>query len=187
MNQSEPKFIGKRISVRKDKQQLRIEITQQIERWQETMLIAWLAAWLFCGITFIWYAATSANQSDKIFFIIASSLWLYFFIRITKVFFWRKIGKEILTFSKGRLTLKNAFGKRGKEEAFNFQHISKLGLVTKDPSSFLAFLDDSFWMIAGERVGFNYSGQKIRLGKQLAVRDAELLIRVMESAMKEYK
>lgn len=187
MNQSEPKFIGKRISIRKDKQHLKVEISQQVERWQEAILIAWLAAWFFCGMTFIYFAATSTNRPEQIIAIIATSIWLYFFVRITKVFIWRKRGREVLTFSNGKLTLKNSFGGRGKEESFNFQHIAKLGLVTKDPSSFLAFLDDSFWMIAGDRVGFNYSGQKIRLGKQLAIRDAELLIRVMESAMKEYK
>lgn len=187
MNQSAPKFIGKRISVRKDKKQLSIEITQQVERWQESLLIVWLAAWAFCGAVFIYYAVTATANTDRIFFLISSSLWLFFFIRITKVFLWRKFGREILNFSEGKLSLKNSFGKRGRQEVFNYQHIAKLGLVTKDPTSFLAFLDDSFWIIGGDRVGFNYSGQKVRFGKQLAVRDAELLIRVIESAMKEYK
>jgi hypothetical protein len=50
----------------------------------------------------------------------------------------------------------------------------------------LAFLDDSFWIIGGERVGFNYNGSKRRFGKQLERKDAELLIRVIESSFREF-
>ncbi len=187
MNQSEPKFIGKRIKVRRGRESLEVEITQQVQRWQETLLLAWLAAWTFCGVVFVYYAISTQVESERIFFIIASSLWLFFFVRILKVFLWRKVGKEILHFSDGKLRMKNSFGLWGRTEEFNYPHIMKLGLITKDPTSFLAFLDDSFWIIAGDRVGFNYNGQKIRLGKQLSVKDAELLVRVMESALKEYR
>jgi hypothetical protein len=45
MNQTEPKFIGKRMSVIKSKEEIKIEISQQVERWQEALLIAWLLAW----------------------------------------------------------------------------------------------------------------------------------------------
>jgi hypothetical protein len=187
MTQSEPKFIGKRISVRRSKDQLSIEITQQIERWQEAMLIAWLAAWSFCGVYFILYAIMAADTTQRVFFFLLTSAWLYFFVRITKVFIWRKIGKELITLTNGKLILKNAFGKRGKSEEFAYHNIFKLGLVKGDPTSFLNFLDDSFWIIGGDRVGFNYNGQKIRLGKQLSINDSELLVRVIESGMREYK
>jgi len=187
MTQSEPKFIGKRISVQRSKDQIVIEIRQQVERWQESLLLAWIAAWVFCGAVFIYYTFASADFSQRMFFGILTSVWLYFVVRITKVFFWRKIGKEIITISNGTLSLKNAFGKRGKTERFSFHNIFKLGIVTREPTNFLAFLDDSFWIIGGERVGFSYSGSKVRLGKQLSLRDAELLVRVIDSAMKEYK
>jgi hypothetical protein len=172
MNQTEPKFIGKRILVKRAKDSITIEINQKIQRWQEAMLFFWITAWTFCGGAFLYYAFNAANQSEQIFFIICSSLWLFFFIRITKVFLWRLIGKEII---------------RMDRETFNYQTIFKLGLIKRDPASFLAFLDDSFWIIGGERIGFSYSGRKIQLGKQLDARDAELLLRMMESAIREYK
>lgn len=187
MTQSEPKFIGKRISVWRSKDQLTIEITQQIERWQEALLIGWLAAWSFCGIYFIGYAIIAPDTTQRIFFLLLSAAWLYFFVRITKVFIWRKKGKEIITLSNGKLILKNAFGNKGKSEEFPYHNIFKLGLVKADPTSFFAFLDDSFWIIGGDRVGFNFNGQKIRLGKQLSLNDSELLVRVIESGMREYK
>jgi hypothetical protein len=187
MNQSEPKFIGKRIRVMREKDAINIEINQKIERWQEAMLFFWITSWTFCGGAFLYYAFNANSQSEQIFFIICSSLWLFFFIRITKVFLWRLIGKEMIRISKEGVSIRNAFGSWGKKELFVHQNIFKPGLIKRDPTSFLAFLDDSFWIIGGERVGFSYSGRRIQLGKQLTLHDAELLLRVMESAMREYK
>lgn len=186
MSQSVPKFIGKRMSVVRSKEDIIITITQQIERWQETLLLAWLLAWTFCGVVFIKYAVETTVPSDRVFFIIASSLWFYFFVKIVKVFLWRKAGREIIRISKGQMEIYNAYWKRSKAETFKLSNIFKLGLIKRDPASFLAFLDDSFWVIGGERVGFSYSGTKIRIGKQLAVKDAELLIRVLESGIREF-
>lgn len=187
MNQSEPKFIGKRISVRRSKQELRIEIGQQIERWQEALLIAWIAAWTFCGLVFIGYAIKATDFNERLFFVVSTSLWLFFFVRIAKVFVWRKMGKEIITIKPGQLDIKNAFGKFGRTENFISSNILKLGVIKKSPTNFFAFLDDSFWIIGGDRIGFNYSGKKIRLGKQLSVKDTELLVRVIESGLRELK
>ncbi len=187
MNQSEPKFIGKRITVRRAKQELKVEIGQQIERWQEAMLIAWVTAWTFCGAVFIGYAFNAPDRNQQIFFVVCSSLWLFFFVRIAKVFIWRKAGKEIITITPGELTIKNAFGKFGKTEKFAAHNIFKLGVIKKSPTNFFAFLDDSFWIIGGDRIGFNYNGSKIRLGKQLSVKDTELLVRVIESGLRDVK
>jgi hypothetical protein len=85
------------------------------------------------------------------------------------------------------MTLQNAIGKSGKREVFSYANVFKLGIIKSDTTSFLAFLDDSFWIIGGERVGFSHSGKKVRIGKQLQIKDAELLIRVMESAMRDFK
>jgi hypothetical protein len=187
MNQTEPKFIGKRIRVLREKDAIQIEINQKIERWQEAMLFIWITAWTFCGGVFLYYAFNASSQSEQIFFIISSSLWLFFFIRITKVFLWRLIGQEIIRISREGVSIRNAFGSWGKKELFQHHNIFKPGLIKRDPASFLAFLDDSFWIIGGERVGFSYSGRRVQLGKQLTVHDAELLLRVMESAIREYK
>lgn len=186
MNQSAPKFLGKRISVVRSKEDIVITITQQIERWQEALLLTWLLAWTFCGVVFIKYMVTTTVFSDRIFFIICTALWAYFFVKIVKVLIWRKNGREIVRISKGKLELYNAFWKRSKPEEFLIRNMHKLGVIKRDPANFMAFLDDSFWIIGGERVGFNYNGSKYRLGKQLEMKDAEMLVRVIESSFREF-
>ncbi|MFY8138371.1 MAG: hypothetical protein ACOVMR_09695 [Flavobacteriales bacterium] len=183
---SAPKFIGKRITVVRSKEDIVVTISQQIERWQEALLVGWLLAWTFCGVVFIKYAIETTIMSDRVFFVIASSLWAYFFVKIIKVYMWRKGGREIIRISKGKLEIMNAYWKRALPETFLIGSIFKLGLIKRNPGNFLAFLDDSFWIIGGEKVGFSHSGTKIRVGKQLSDKDAELLIRVIESGMKEF-
>ena len=50
----------------------------------------------------------------------------------------------------------------------------------------MLFLDESFWVIGGDRVGFVHGSSNFRVGKQLDVRSAENLVRVMDSAIKAY-
>jgi hypothetical protein len=187
MADSQPHFIGKRIVVKRNHREIIIEISQRVKRWQETLMLLWLIAWTFCGIVFLYHAFAGNNRSEQIFFIICSSVFLFFFVRIGKVFLWRIKGREIISISNGKIQLQNAFGSRGKKEIFLFENIFKLGIIKRDPTSFLGFLDESFWVIGGERVGFSYAGQKIRLGKQLSPKDSELLIRVLESGLRELK
>ena len=186
MNQSAPKFIGKRISILRGKDNLVITIQQKIERWQEAMLIAWLAAWTYCGVVFCYYLFNAQENSDRLFFIVITSLWLFFFVRIFKVLLWRLGGREIITIEKGKLSLRNAFWNWGKPQSYHIRSIFKLGLIKKNTTSFFAFLDDSFWIMGGDKVGFSYSGSKIQLGKQLNTRDAEALVRTMDFALKEF-
>lgn len=187
MADSQPHFIGKRILVKRNRHEIIIEISQRVKRWQETLMLVWLIAWTFCGVVFLYHAFAGSNRSEQIFFIICSSAFLFFFVRIGKVFLWRIRGREIISMSKGKMQLQNAFGSWGKREIFLFENIFKLGIIKRDPTSFLGFLDESFWVIGGERVGFSNAGQKIRLGKQLSPKDAELLVRVIESGLREMK
>jgi hypothetical protein len=179
--------IGPRIVVTKSSdQEIQIEIDQKVERWKLSMLLSWLLAWAYCGGVFIYYAVVAQALSDRIFFIVSTSLWLYFFVRIGKAFLWRRIGKEKIWIRPGEMEIQNAFGSKGKKEKLKLKAIQKLGIIKSDPGNFLAFLDDSFWVIGGERIGFVHGSTNYRVGKQLDIRSAENLVRVMDSAIKAY-
>lgn len=190
-NTTAPKFIGKRFKVTRTSQSLQIQISQKVERWQEALLMAWVVAWSFCGAVFLYEFFQAKARQAEFGFMLAMGfivvLWFFIWWRTGKVLLWRWIGNEVLTFSKGQMTIQQAYGTWGRTEVFGFENIFKLGLVKQDPTSFLAFLDDSFWIMGGERVGFNYAGTKIRIGKQLDVKEAEYLVRTIDAAMREFK
>jgi hypothetical protein len=182
------KQISDRIKVIKDGNvAIQIEISQRIPRWQESLLLAWLGGWTYCGGVFIYYAIVSEAMSDRIFFIISSSAFMYFFVRIVKVFLWRVMGKEKLSISSNQLVIQNAFGQWGRKETLKLSLIQKMGIIKADPANFFAFLDDSFWVMGGERVGFVHGSTKYRIGKQLSVKESELLVQILDSGIRAFR
>jgi hypothetical protein len=99
---------------------------------------------------------------------------------------WRKRGEEVLTFTPGKLELRNAFGSKGSSLDIELSKLSQLGMVNQDPNSFFYFLDDSFWVMGGDRLGFVYNGKKYRFGKQLTPRDSQQLLKSVDSAIKGF-
>lgn len=186
MTYSEPKFVGKRIDISRERNKITITIHQQIERWQEALLLAWFAAWTYCGIVFTYALITSADSSIRWVFGICVAVWLYFFIRIGLVILWRFGGKEIISIGASDIQIKNAFWKRGKVQVFTMNNIFKFGVIKRSPTAFFAFLDHSFWVLGGEKVGFSYGGRRIQFGKQLSESDASRLANVVQTALNDY-
>jgi len=190
-NTAAPKFIGKRFTVSRTHETLQIRINQKVERWQEALLIAWVLAWTFCGGVFLFELLRAPDTEAMFTFRFAMGImlvfWFFIWWRTLKVLLWRMLGQEIITFSKGKMSIQNAFGKWGRVESFGFENMFKLGMIKRESTSFLGFLDDSFWIMGGERIGFSYASSKVRFGKQLSVKDCEYLIRSIEAAMREFK
>lgn len=173
--------------VKENKGQISFVIDQSIEKWKMMLLLGWLLGWTYCGGVFLYYFFQAPANSDRLFFGISSALWFFFFVRIGKVYLWRVMGKEVIQVSAEGLILQNAFGSRGKKEQFELGKIQQLGVVNKDNTNILHTLDDSFWVMGGERIGFIHKGDKIRLGKQLNTKETELLLMSLDSAIKGFK
>lgn len=179
-------MLTERISFIRKPDELTVVITQEIPRAKEALLFAWLCAWALVGGAFIYYwRMAPAGSTDRIFFAISTAFWLYFFVRIIKVWLWRRIGKELLRIHGETLSIKDAYGKWGKARIYATEQVRKFGVVPYDFTKFGQFMDRSFWVIGGESLGFEYRGKKIVFGKQLSDRDALQLARIIEKALRE--
>jgi len=176
----EERSIGERITFKKGDSELDVIISQRVERWKESLLMAWIAAWLFCGFYFIAEIITTEDQALKTFLYICLAFWSFFLFRIGKVFLWRLIGKEHIIVAEGQLIIQNRIGSVGKKEKFNVKSIKNFGLAKFNEKSFFQFMDQSFWIIGGDKIGFDYSNKKLRLGKQLPDKDAIALLRLID-------
>lgn len=96
------------------------------------------------------------------------------------------MGKEKLIISSNQLTIQNAFGSWGRKEVLKLSVMQKMGLIKSDSANFFAFLEDSFWVM-GERIGFVHGSTQYRIGKQLNVRESELLLQVLDSAIRAFR
>lgn len=170
----------------KNKQGIQVEISQKVDRLKETLLLTWLAAWSFCGGVFIYFLLISPDRNERIMLGIMLALWSYFEFRIGRVFIWRKFGKEVLSIVQGEFTIENRFFKKGKLQKFNLQHVKKFGLNKQKATSFLGQLDNSFWVMGGDRFAFSYMGRHYQFGKQLGEKDTRSLAMVLEKGLREF-
>ena len=139
-----------------------------------------------CFIAFVFYFFTSPPESDeKIFFAVTIAFWAFFFFRMTKVFYWRRAGRELLRIREDNLTIKNAFGNYGKARLFQIENIQKFGTIPYDFKKYGQFLDRSFWEMGGETIGFEHFGKAIRFGKQLSDQESKQLAKILQKAFKD--
>lgn len=177
--------VSDRISITQEREHTRIEISQGIEQWKMWMLRAWIIAWLFVGGVFLYYAVMQPEGTGKILFFIIIAFWAFFLFRIGKALLWRARGKEVIQIEPKTMWIQNAIGKAGRRQSFKLDHIKALGKI-KEKNEFMSFMDNSFWIIGGDKIGFNYNGRRFQLGKQLNDREVKSLGQILEKSIREF-
>lgn len=182
----QPKMLSERISFLRKPEELTVVITQQVSRGKEALLFTWLLAWFFVGSVFIYFwLHTEPGSSDRIFFAVSSAFWAYFFVKILKVFIWRKIGKELIRLKGEQFSIRNAYGKFGRPQLYHTERMKKFGVIPYDFTKFGQFMDRASWVIGGDMLGFEFNGKPIGFGKQLSEKEAAQLGRIIEKALRE--
>ena len=179
------KSIGKRISIAEHSDASTIVIETTITPSQQIYLEAWYGGWLGLG-GLIGYGAYSSVSDEKNVLLVCFVFWSYFFVRILKVILWRRIGKEIIRIDSKNFLVKNAFKKRGKDRIYDLKTVGSFEAIKREKTSFLANLDQSFWIFGGDNIYFNYLGKTHVLGKQLKESDALQLCNYLNKSVAKY-
>jgi hypothetical protein len=179
--------ISARISINENTNKTSVAILGKLERWKESLLLFWLLAWTFCGTVFIYYFLFPTPYQYSVVMLILLLFWLYFELKIGKVFFWRRSGFEYLEFTNGRFSVKNNLLGLGKVKAYDIREIKRFEKINIKQKNFFAFMDQSFWVIGGDRIYFKYNGKDIIFGKQISEKEQTALVQVLNGALKKEK
>lgn len=183
---TENKWIGDRISYVWHPDALTVIIDASIPAGQMRMLTFWLVAWYAVGAAFAYSARVASTEDERMFIMISLAFWLYFAFRVTKVWMWRRIGREMLRVTADGVSVKDAFGSFGRARFYLLGNIKKLEVVRRDPTKFLHTLDMSFWTIGGNMLSFKHLRSTVSFGKQLSEQDALKLARVLDQAFRKF-
>ena len=177
------KKIGDKIHIHSNvSNDLRIIIPAQMEKWKETLLLTWLLAWSFCGVYFLYELFAGGHDGNmRLFFIILLSFWLYYEVKIGKAFLWRKYGKELIKVDEDKLYLKSDIRSYGKMNGYFKDNIKNFGVINLSEKSFKKHAENSYWVVGGETIGFEYMGKKVGFAKQLPEKDAKKLAKLIAS------
>ncbi|MGZ3864855.1 MAG: hypothetical protein ACXVC6_11215 [Bacteroidia bacterium] len=169
--------IGKRISTLKDEEVASFVIMPTDSNWKLYLLGGWLFLWSVSGCVVLFNYFTLTNTNIKLVVIMWLAFWAYFEFKIFKAFLFRKYGKEKIWIKGGKLFYWRDVAGRGKRLEFDKELIKDLELIEKKKSDFFASMNESFWVIAGESISFNYGAKPYRVGIQLPEEEARELLR----------
>ncbi len=180
------RMISNRISV-DDSKKLSIVILGKVERWKESLLLYWLLAWSFCGSVFAYQFFGDSPFQYSIPMLIMLLFFLYFEIKMIKVFFYRRNGYEHIKFVEEELIIQNKFFRKGKGNHYKTNEIESFYQAEHSSRNFFSFMEDSFWVIGGQRIYFSYRNKKVILGIQLNEVEVKRMLSLLNGQLKQSK
>lgn len=177
--------IGERITFEDVEDALTITIRQSIPAHQMTMLSIWLLLWMALEgvVLWVWSMEPSAGNA-WLGYSIYSAFWAFFAFRIGKVWLWRRRGTERITIDDRGLTVALAFGQRGLPDFFAHGAYSLPKRIVPNPQQILRTFEQAFWSMGGETIQFEAGSRTLVVGKQLKDRDADALLKLIQSAIR---
>ena len=180
--------IGARIAFRwsgrgTESEQLRIDITQQISARNMGLLSGWLVLWLSleAAVLYVWTQEPTAGNA-WLGYAIYSAFWAFFAFRIGKVWMWRLRGSERIVANTRGISVAMAFGRRGLPDFFAHGAFTGVTRVEENPTQILRSFEQAFWSMGGETLQFKAGRRTMVFGKQLADRDADALLKLLQRA-----
>ena len=177
--------ISDRVTVDRSDGRTSVVINARLPKGKEAMLVAWFVAWIAVG-GYVLYERGKLPASDPMrqYLLLFLAFWLYFAVRVGKAVLWRLKGFELWRLKDGIFTIKDSILGYGKARPYFIENIQRLGLLAVDRTSLKWQLNDSFWTIGGERLGFEHLGRKVIFGKGLNDEEAKRVLFVLQDALK---
>ncbi|MCW3101624.1 MAG: hypothetical protein JWO09_64 [Bacteroidetes bacterium] len=177
-------YIGKRISIKRGDNETSIVIVSQSEKVKNILLFSWFFIWTVSGIVVMAQYFMIPDPNTKVMLMVWMAFWAYFEYRIFKAFMWRKYGVEKIKLRENKLFYKRDVAGKGKVKAYEFDFIKDLRIIEPKENSFADSMSTSYWLVAGEKIAFDYYGKEIRLALQVESAEAMALLKVIRAAVK---
>ena len=177
-------FISERVSTDRTDGGVSVVMGARIGAWPMAGLWLWLALWLACGAYFLMELTRTPPGDLRAFLIVMLAFWAYFALRVARVAFWRAKGFELWKIQDGELTVKNSLFGYGKATRYFIANIQRFGLLNMEETSWKWQMNDSFWTRGAERIGFEYAGKKVAIGRGLTRPEAEKLVKVVSAELR---
>lgn len=179
-------LIGKRISIFQKEDVFSVVIMPTDKKWKTGLLFIWLFAWTLCGVLVFANYFTLTDEKAKIIVICYMAFWIYFEYKIGRAFMFRRFGKEKLWIKKGKLFYRREVNKKGKIKEYDVELINDMEVLQPNRGNFFVQMQESFWVIGGERLGFTYGAKQVLFGIQLEDQDAEKLYKELKKFWKKF-
>jgi hypothetical protein len=177
-------YIGKRISIKRSDKETSIVIVSQSDKTKNILLFAWFFIWTVSGIVVFTQYFLTPDPNTKVMLIVWLGFWAYFEFRIFKAFMWRKYGVEKVKLKENKFFYKRDVAGKGKIKVYEFDFIKDIRIVELKENSFADNMNNSYWMVGGEKLAFDYYGKEIKFAMQIEESEAKALMKVIKAEIK---
>lgn len=173
-------YIGERISIKRIENETSIVILSTVDKMKKKLLIAWFVLWTICGIIVFTQYFTITDEQTRVAILVWLGFWAYFEYKTYVAVMWRSFGLEKIKLRDRKLFYKRAVRGKGKVKVYEFDFMKEFRIVESQENSFFENLNNSYWVIAGEKLAFDYYGKEIKFGIQLNDADAKALHKLIK-------
>ena len=177
-------YIGNRISIKRIENETSIVILSFSDKFKNKLLLTWLILWTISGLIVLSQFFTFTDPNTKIAIIVWMGFWIYFEFKIWSAYLWRKNGKETIRIKNDKLFYKRDSLGTNKFKTYGTDFIKELRILETEENSFFENLNNSYWVVAGEKVAFDFYGKEIKIGIQLTDNEAKSLLKVLQTKLK---
>jgi hypothetical protein len=175
--------VTNRLHISTDSDGAAITINGKLEPWKTVVLVLWLAAWLCVGAAVIMEFVRITEREMKLLLVVFLVFWAYYLWKVGQVCIYRIQGYEEIRIAQGEvLVTRNILGS-GKPKRYFIDNIAGLKHIVIPEKSWAASYENLWWVLGGERVGFNYQDKFVRFGMQLSEQETQELIRFLKKYM----
>ena len=179
--------IGERILVSSQGDRWIATIASTIPTWQRQSLEIWFGAWMGLG-AMLAYGVYTYPGSERNFYLICMGFWAFFALKAYRAVRWRRTGVEVIQLNKEGLEFRLDHGpKKGQPNYHQLKSIEQAIVPEPNPRSFMESMEQQFWVVGGERIHLQIGGKTHVFGKQLPLRDAQLLAKEFNKKVQKLK
>jgi len=174
------KYIGKRISVIKNQEELSIVISSSENKRNAYFRLFWLLSWIVCGGIILSLYNSGLREKEKIFIYVFFVFWIYFLFRATYSFLWKMWGMEIIKIREEKFFIRKAIKTTGKIFIYETDFIKNIRKKEVNLKSMVAAISSADWLENRETLAFDYYGREIKFGYNLNDDDAKELLKIVK-------
>lgn len=178
---------SERVSYRADKEGAELMINGKVERWKESLLAMWLLAWFFCGVVVFNEFLFAEGREFRLMLFVFLIFWAYYLWRIGKVWRYRTKGFERISLRDGELRVMVKVWGKPVEKRYFIENMGPLKKIEIPQRSFAFTHENMWWVMGGERLGFDYSDKLVRFAMQLNDQDTAAVLRFFKKHLPKHR
>lgn len=175
-----------RLHIKQEADKTSIRLKAWYEKSKQQLFMLWIIIWALCGAIVIAQFFGEYSRQEKIFFIVWIGFWLYFLFIAVKAFRWRATGVELIEATSEGIRYVRQIGEKGIPELFEWEGCTNFRLYGKEEKGLFAdIMGNSYWVIGGECVAFDYYGTPLAFGMNISEKDAQKLLALLKNEKKK--